>query len=399
MTIKVLIIEQMLPPYGVDGKRIHVYDLAQGLSRKGVEVHIVTEKPGVHKNKLGSEGLEEFPWDNFTVHRVVPVLKKFDWPSYIALVGKYIKKLDKKYQFDIIHAHGPHAGFLAYYKPNIPVIVTVHGTFASEYKALKLDISYISSSMMSIIKKIRILSGARFYSTLEGIVCQRSDAIIALTRREKDLIMSNYGVESSKITIIPNCVDINKLKSLASKGDIDLKTEKPLALFVGRLTARKGIIQLLQAWRLLKENKCNGTLIIIGSGYLEPLIEEYTQKVSNIVLLQNVSRRNLFKIYDMVDVFVLPSLFEGFPYTLLEALAFGKPLLISEMLGFEELVGDSGQYVNPLRPDELMLKLKALLNDEELRGIMSSKAREVAANFSLDKMIERIIHVYEIVST
>jgi len=390
MTIRVLIIEQMLPPYGIDGKRIHVYDLAQGLSRKGIDVHIVTEKLGIHKNTLGSEGLEEFPWDNFTVHSVVPVLKKFDWLFYIALVSKYVKKINKEYKFDIIHAHGPHSGFLAYHKPKIPLVVTVHGVFSLEYKMLKLD----ASTSISTIKKVRILSGASLYSTLEKIACLRSDAIIALTPREKELIIADYGVKSSKIAVIPSGVEIDKLKILASKGDMNLTIEKPIVLFVGRLTLRKGVVQLLQAWRLLKQDKINGTLVIVGSGYLEGFVREFARKTPNILLLQNVNRRNLLKLYDLADVFVLPSLFEGLPYTLLEALAFAKPSLISETIGLQKMLGDSVLYANPSSPYEFARKMEDLLSDEGLRWRISKKVKEVSENFSYMKMIEKTILLY-----
>ena len=211
---------------------------------------------------------------------------------------------------------------------------------------------------------------------------------------KKELITANYGVESSKIAVIPSGVEIDKLKNLASKGDIDLKTEKPIALFVGRLTLRKGVVQLLQAWRLLKKDKINGTLVIVGSGYLERFVREFATKTPNILLLQNVSRRNLLRLYDLADVFVLPSLFEGLPYTLLEALAFAKPSLISETIGLQKTLGDCALYANPLSPCNFARKMRNLLSDGELRWRISKKVKKISEFFSHTKMIERTILLY-----
>jgi len=165
-------------------------------------------------------------------------------------------------------------------------------------------------------------------------------------------------------------------------------------LFVGRLTLRKGVIQLLQAWRLLKQNKVDGTLVMVGSGHLERFVRKYSLKTPNILLLQNVSRKNLSKLYDLADVFVLPSLFEGLPYTLLEAFAFAKPSLISETIGLQELLGDSAVYANPLSPCEFARKMEDLLSDEGLRCKISKKAREISETFSYTKMIEKTISLY-----
>lgn len=389
--MKILIVQQNLPPYIVDGVRMHVYDLAQGLSKKGIDVHIITEKPGIHKNILGSEGFEEFQWRNFTVHRVVPVLRKLDWPSYIALVGRCIKKLNEEHKFDIIHVHGPHAGFLLYYKPLIPSIITIHGAFISEYDALKLDSSLHE---MHIVDKVRVICGARLYAMLEKIACRKVDRVIAISERERRTLIKRYGVEKSKITVIQHGINITKLRELAGKSNFVVEAERPIILFVGRLTARKGIDQLLKSWALLKKRKINGTLMIIGSGYLEALVKKYQHSVPNIIFLQNLARKDLLKVYSLADAFVLPSLFEGVPYTLLEAASFSKPLIVSNLLGIDDILGDSALYVNPLSTTDLANKLALIIKNDELRKDLSNKSENLATRFSIEKMIEKTIRVY-----
>jgi glycosyltransferase involved in cell wall biosynthesis len=185
------------------------------------------------------------------------------------------------------------------------------------------------------------------------------------------------------------------LKSLADKYEFDLLAEKPWVLFVGRLAPRKGLLDLLHAWRILKEKmQCKGSLLIVGSGVLLNIVKLYAQKNLNIIYLSLVPRGKLMKIYEESDIFVLPSLFEGLPYTLLEAIAFSKPLLVSKHLGLQDVLKDYEYFVDPKNPWEFATKLRMLLEDEKLRKYLSEKISRLIPFFSLENMVNNTIRVY-----
>jgi glycosyltransferase involved in cell wall biosynthesis len=384
--MRVLLVNQAIPPYIIDGG-IHVYDLARGLAKRGYEVHLLLERKGSRSPQVP---FDEYPWEGFVAHQVVPIIKGLDWTSYMMLVGRYVKKLHEKYHFDVIHGHGPDAGFLLYYRPNTRVVTTVHGAYLGEYLALKKE-----RMGLNIITWTRIVLGARLYTEIEKVACKRSDAVITVTPKDKPLIVKSYGIAPHKVHVIPNGVDVEYLKSLANRYEFDLSAERPWVLFVGRLAPRKGLLDLLHAWRILKEKmQCKGSLLIAGSGELLSIVKLYAQKNLNIIYLSLVPRGKLMKIYEESDIFVLPSLFEGLPYTLLEAIAFSKPLLISKYLGLQDVLKDYEYFADPKNVWEFATKLRMLLEDEKLRKYLSEKVSRLIPFFSLENMVGNTIKVY-----
>lgn len=387
--MKVLMVEQNLPPNIVDGKRVHVYDLLNNLPDYGVKPYAVLERPGIHKSpQQRKENNEEFK-----AFRIVPVWKGIDWLTYIGFVGKYIRKLHKKIGFDLIHAHGPHAGFLYYYKPDIPVITTVHGNFYGEYRALLQDIHLTGNFNL---KNVRSVFGARFYSFLEKKACKKSDGVISVSSKDKKETIKRYGVDPSKLKLIPHGINIEELRDPAEESNFELNYGRPIFLFVGRLAQRKGVKQLLKAWKLLKNNKMDGSLVLIGSGPLEGKVKKFCKESEEIFFYSNLPRKNLMKAYELADVFVAPSLFEGFPYVLLEAFTFSNPVIYSSRVGVENLLGDDVIYADPLDIKDLSSKINYLAKNKDKRDKLGKKAEELVKNkFTLEKMVKQTKDVYE----
>ena len=385
--MRILLVNQAIPPYIIDGSSAHVYDLARGLTKRGHEVHLLLERQGMRYPHVP---FEEYPWEGFIAHQIVPIIRGLDWISYMIIVGKYIKKLHENFSFNVIHGHGPDAGFLLYYRPNTQVVTTVHGAYLDEYLALKKE-----KRGLNMMTWTRIVLGARLYTGIEKVACKRSDAVITVSPKDKPFIMKNYGIAPHKIHVIPNGIDVEYLRSLASKYEFNLSAERPWILFVGRLAPRKGLLDLLYAWRILKEKmRYRGSLLIAGSGPFSNMVQLYAKKNLNIVYLSLIHRGILMKIYEESDVFVLPSLFEGLPYTLMEAIAFSKPLLLSKYLGLQDVLKDYEYFVDPKNAWEFATKLGVLLGDEKLRKHLSRKVSQLIPLFSLDNMVNNTIRVY-----
>ncbi|MEM2741629.1 MAG: glycosyltransferase family 4 protein [Nitrososphaeria archaeon] len=387
--MRILLINQAIPPYIIDGG-VHIYDLAIGLTKKGYEVHLLLEKENVRRPVTL---FEEYPWEGFVAHQIVPAIRGLDWISYIAIVGKYVKKLHRRYDFDIIHAHGPDAGFLLYYKPNSSIITTVHGIYTGEYNALKSE-----KQGTNLLTWIRMTFGARLFMELEKIACRKSDAVITVSPKDKLSIAKDYNIDPSKVHVVLNGVNVQHLRALASKHRSFISAERPFVLFVGRLAPGKGLLDLLYAWKILKKRiPCKGSLLIAGAGPLSDVVQSYARKKLNIIYLSHVPRSKLMKLYEEADIFVLPSLFEGLPYTLLEAVAFSKPLLISKYLMLQNILKDRARFIDPKNTWEFAVELKRLMENEDLRRDLSKKVNQSIPIFSLDNMVRSTVKIYHTV--
>jgi glycosyltransferase involved in cell wall biosynthesis len=165
-----------------------------------------------------------YGWDGIMVHRFVPTLRGFDALSYALLAGKYVRKLEREYGFDVIHAHSIYGGFLAYYKPKAPTVFTAHGFTSEILKDLRMDSSFLRASLPD---KVRTLIGGRIYSVFEEVARRRSSVLIALRPSQKRYMMERFGVNEDKIFVIPNGVDVDELEEIVKNSKIDADFEKP----------------------------------------------------------------------------------------------------------------------------------------------------------------------------
>lgn len=364
------------------------------MPKHGIDVHVLTER---NKEKEKHAGETVYPKENFTIHRKVPKTGGPDWLLFTFLSGRYVKKLVERYSFDLIHVHGPYAGYFLHGDTDVPMVTTVHGCYANEYDALLQDIHQAGSVGF---KKILSMMGARFYSQVEKLACRRSRAVIAVSPKDKRNIVDNYDIPPRKVSVVPHGVSPKELRKVADRGNIELNWERPACLFVGRLSPRKGIPQLLRAWKDVKRENLEGSLTIVGSGPLEAKVRSYCDKRDEVTLLSGVTRLNLLKMYDSADFIVIPSLFEGLPYVLLEALTFGKPVILSSVIGLSDLLEDSVLYVNPFREKELASAISSLIQGAELRTNLSKRViRILQQKFSMETMVRKTVKVYREVNS
>lgn len=207
----------------------------------------------------------------------------------------------------------------------------------------------------------------------------------------------DLGVPKGKIRILPNEVDTSKFPEGSSP------RSKNVLLFVGRLDPKKGIPTLLQSLKLLKKPV---KLVMIGppSGYsdysvkIAKLIEDARSKtIHEIVFLGAVGSSELLRWYHEASVFVLPSVSESFPVTILEALSCGVPVVASDVGAVSDMVQDhkNGLLVPSRDPVKLAAAIQLLLDDENLRVEFGRNgARFVRENFSSEVLIHHLLEIY-----
>jgi glycosyltransferase involved in cell wall biosynthesis len=225
-------------------------------------------------------------------------------------------------------------------------------------------------------------------------IFNKANELICLTIHDAETI-ERWGCPPEKIHVIPNGVDVDKFRPSGE--------EQPnLLLWCGRFIEQKGLKYLMEAFEIIVREKqhSQAKLALIGDGPLFPKIYELARKyriTDNIFFKGRLPRRRIPAIMNKASVYVLPSLREGMPYVLLEAMACGKAVVGSDIPGINDVITHmkNGILVPPRDSQSLAQAVLTLLDDEKLRRKIGQKARELMVEkYSWDKITSRIEKVY-----
>jgi glycosyltransferase involved in cell wall biosynthesis len=176
--------------------------------------------------------------------------------------------------------------------------------------------------------------------------------------------------------------------------------DRPFILNVGTLEPRKNQTRLIQAYAMLKERTQLPHQLVIagGRGWL---YEDIFRRVNELGLKQDVrflgyvAEEDLPALYNLADVFVFPSVYEGFGLPPLEAMACGTPVICSNSSSLPEVVGDAAIQVRPGDPDALVEAMEEVLNDGMVRQRLRDAGVEQAKRFSWEAAAQRLLSIYE----
>jgi glycosyltransferase involved in cell wall biosynthesis len=301
---------------------------------------------------------------------------------------------------DVYEAHAVSGyGFLkALKKQGIkkPFIHTIHGVLADEFEQNKKNgyVSFRSRIANSYMHKL---------AQLEEETANNATLIVTIGNYSLEKIQKHYGINPSKVRIVPNGVDTEKFKPnenpQAVRKQFGLGNE-PIVLFVGSLIQRKGLPFLVEAAKKIVEKQPDTRFLIVGKG---PLKQQLTASIEAANLsgsfnfLGNVKNEMLPNVYNCADVFVLPSIQEGQGIVLLEAQASGKPVVAFDIGGVDEAVrnAETGLLVKRGSNEELADALLRLLSDKALIEKMGANGRKfVIENFTWDICAQKMFKVY-----
>jgi len=203
----------------------------------------------------------------------------------------------------------------------------------------------------------------------------------------------------AKLVYIPNGVDV---KDFNPKILPILKKNKFTFLFVGKLTKTKGILYLLKAFEKLREEKENIQLFLIGNGAPSTMKEFKlrAKKIQDVHFLGDKSADKIKNYYTSCDVFVMPSLSEGFGISNLEAMACERPVISTKTGGIIDVIvdGETGFLIEPADSDSLYQAMKKMAECPDLVKKMGKKARErVIKNFSWEIIAGKIYQMYKFI--
>jgi glycosyltransferase involved in cell wall biosynthesis len=269
-------------------------------------------------------------------------------------------------------------------------------------KTYSIDIVHTSSLYTTVIAKISsILTNrkVKVINTLHGgpnkyiektaasILNKFSDKVIALSKKSKQKLL-NYGLNENKIVVIYNGIKpMHKL-------DLE-QNEKIIIGTCGRLVEQKGHKYLIKAISEISNNN-DLEFWIIGDGELKDSLNAMANdlKISDKVKFLGF-RNDMEFLLNKMDIFVLPSLWEQFPISILEAMSLAKPIIATNVNGVPEEVGNSGILINPGNVTQISKSIKKLVSDNKLRNEFSvlSKKR-FYDNFTLEKMCSKLLETY-----
>jgi len=245
----------------------------------------------------------------------------------------------------------------------------------------------------------------RFLFDLSVKGMRKADKIIAVSESTKRDLINYLNFPEDKIKVVYESINTDKFKpadnareKLKEKG-FDFGDSR-IILYVGLDKPTKNIPELIKAFYKLKKVVTDVKLIKVG-GYewkserikILDLIKELNLE-KDVLFFENVSGEVLPLFYSASDIFVFPSLYEGFGLPPLEAMACSCPVIASNKASIPEVVGDAGILVEP-DEDNLFKSMFNLLKDESLREELSKKGLEQAKKFSLEKECEETLRIYE----
>ncbi len=218
---------------------------------------------------------------------------------------------------------------------------------------------------------------------LERFVYRNADAIIVASKKDKKYIEEKYNILPKKIKYIPNYIDTGLFRPL------DIGKENRIC-FVGRLEEEKNLFNLIKAVSGLGEK-----LVIFGSGSLGPKLRRLAG--SNVEFKGNISNKDLPMELNKSKLFILPSLYEGCPKVLLEAMACEMPVIGTNTYGINEIIKDKGNgYLCGTDVLSIRKAIIEVLSNKGLQKKLSKNARKtILQNFSLEKILEKEKNIYD----
>jgi phosphatidylinositol alpha-mannosyltransferase len=343
----------------------HVRYLYENLRLRGYDVRILTSSHGPQRSSEGDVIRIGMGFSVPANGSVGTVTFSHRFPSQVREV------LDHE-RFDLLHFHEPFVPFLSLVVLRESQSVNI----ATFHAYAGFSPSYEFGG--------RVLGG--YANRLHGRI-----AVSAAARH----FIDRYFPGDYKV--IPNGVDVERYRRAV-----------PLArwqdgvrnvLFVGRLEPRKGILELLKAYRVLRKTGCDCRLLIVGSGPLEREARRYvaTRRLGGVEFLGRVSDDEKAQLFKTADVFVSPATGrESFGIVLLEAMAAGTAIVASDIHGYKGVVrrGEEGLLVPPRDTKALAAALARVLADAALRARLGEAGERRALDFSWERVTAKVDDYY-----
>ena len=271
----------------------------------------------------------------------------------------------------------------------------LHGCIAARLAGVPCIVASVHNVYMPRDKKITRRLTNKFLSLI-------ADKVVAVSGAVKNDIVQYDGVSGKKVVVIYN--GVNEDKFICADGnsvrkEFNIPRQSPVIGAIGRLFPQKGHRYLLEAVAMIKDEFPGLRLLIVGDGPLLNELTEYTKagNISENVIFTG-SRRDIPGVLAAMDIFVFPSLWEGFGNALIEAMAAGKPVVATDIPAAREILNaeDMAMIVSTEDPSAIAGALTRLITDRPFAAALGFKARQRAlASFTISRVFDTYRSLFE----
>ena len=386
--MKVMHVASEYPPHQVYGLGRFVHHLSEAQAALGCEVHVLTnsaggapaeaEEKGVHVHRIHTPGPPEPPDPTMTVTQFNA------W-----LLQRGVEAVESRGAPDVVNAHDwltTLTGSALAKLYGIPLVVTVHDTVPGKHFG-------------------QLTPQRSFQSSLEAWACDNAMGVLCCSAHVREELVSYYSAKRDRVYVVPAAVRVEDfgaddhvtrvIRSVIAEPD------QEVVLYVGRLDKEKGVDVLLQACSLLAGLHSRLKLVLVGDGSLKQELRQLTLQLGldgRTLFTGYLCQRVLACLYRAADAVVCPSLYEPFGIVALEALACGRPLIVSRSGGLAEIVTDGvdGLYCEPGSAEDLARHLYDVLSDKErAEDLGRHGAQTVRTEYTWPLAAKRTLAVYE----
>jgi glycosyltransferase involved in cell wall biosynthesis len=352
------------------GQTTHVLSLARTLDRRQYRVTVAL--PANLQRSIAAF--------RQTGVKVVPLpLRKIVWsPQALVSLARLIRRED----FDVVHVHSQEAGLLG------RVVARMAGGRSAVYTPQTID-----------IRRARL---HWLYVLIEHVLARATDVIVSVNEADRKR-MIRWGIPPHKIVNIPNGIDLGAFKGPVHSGSLrralGLDENRPLVMQVARLSAQKDPLAFVEGAAHVVQERPDAQFALVGEG---PLRDAVAAHVRDLGLEGSVHllgwRDEASKLMPAADVVSLTSRWEGMPYTLLEAMASGRPVVATAVNGCPEIIvdGGTGFLVPPGDTAAWAGRVVDLLSDPAMAAAMGRRGRaRVEERFSLQGVVACVESLYQ----
>lgn len=344
---------------GIGGaERVLVDDINELVRRGGIDIRLITLRDDTENTFMRELLLDRSLWKKIVVKNILDIFNFF----------KIVK---------FIHDEKPDAIVSHLWYAN--TIAKIYGLFMRFRNIVTFEQNVYDS----------IKSKKSFF--LDRFLQKFSRKIIAVSVSVKKSLVS-HGIDRAKIELVYNSVPVEKfLTQQILVSPIPEVSGKTKFLFVGRLIPQKNVDLLITSFEKVRE----GVLYIVGKGYLEQRLKALVQekKLEDRIFFLG-TREDIPALMQFCDCFILPSKYEGFSLVLIEAMAAGKPIIVTDFsAGKEVVVHQKNGIVVPQTEGGIAEGCLLLINDKGIRERIALEARSTAENFSIEKHVDRLLEI------
>ncbi len=352
--------------------------LIQGLDRQRFQVTVVCLS---ENNQVFAEELRK----NYAVETV-----RFDMNRYRvnlfsdSLLGLKLARLMRSGEFDLIHAHGSKAGFLARIGAvggSLPIIYTPHAF------AFHAGVKKFAKQVIILLERLAARFTTRFLTVSEG---SRDLALAHGVGRPEQFVVVHTGIDLGRQR---QAVDVADLKK-----SLNIPAGVPVIGSVGRLSRQKSPLDFVRVAEAILKSRPDAHFLWVGSGPLKEAARELGQTLGIESSIHWLGQRNDVPVLlEILDCFLLTSYWEGLPLVILEAMSAGVPVVATDIPGTREAVlhGENGWLASPGDFERLANFVLNVLETPAQAQIFVEKSTErLAEKFTREKMLEEIQALY-----